>query len=282
VTTAVIALGIVIGLVPVAVGVAILPGYLAIGWIGWCDDRRGVSATRRLLVHLASVAWLIVVVVGFPDSSSAIGSLRDAAAIGFVWIALAWAVNLFNFMDGTDGIAASQAVFVGLAGVPIALLQGAPVLAMLMGAVAAGSAGFLLWNWQPARIFMGDVGSGSLGFMMAAAPVAVLGVAIEALWPWAILWTTFAVDATVTLLRRALSGERVFDAHRSHAYQILARRWSSHARVAHVYGLINLFWVMPFALAAAIEPQAGPLLAAAAAVPAILAALRIGAGRPDA
>lgn len=276
------ALAIMLGWLPAAVGVAVLPGCAAIGWIGWRDDRHGVPASIRLVVHLASGAWLLAVVAvsGAPDT--AVPSLGAAVAAGFLWIAIVWAVNLYNFMDGTDGIAALQAVFIGLAGAFIASQQGVPALGVLLGAVAASACGFLIWNWHPARIFMGDVGSGSLGFLLAAAPVAVWGTRLEMLWPWAILWTTFWVDATVTLVRRVLGGRSIFDPHRSHAYQILARRWQSHARVAWVYGAVNVAWVMPIAIAAAAVPQSGALLATVAAAPVVVAALCVGAGRPDA
>lgn len=271
-----------LGLFPATAGIALLTGYLAVGWIGWRDDRHGVPASIRLLVHLLSAAWLLVVSVGTSEPGITISSVGAVAAAGFLWIAMVWAINLFNFMDGTDGIAASQAVFMSLMGALIAGLQGAFTLAVLLGVLAAGTAGFLIWNWQPARIFMGDVGSGSLGFMLAAAPVSVFGLRVEMLWPWAILWTTFAVDATVTLLRRALGRQRIFDAHRSHAYQILARRWRSHARVALAFSAVNLLWVAPLSIAAALAPQTGAACVALAAFPLVALAWRIGAGRPDA
>jgi Fuc2NAc and GlcNAc transferase len=282
VTVLATAAGIGLGWIPARIGLALLPGYLLIAWIGWLDDRSGVPAALRLVVHLVAAAWMLLVTIGFPIPVNAAAALAGVGALAFLWIAVAWATNLFNFMDGTDGIAASQAVFVGLAGALVASLQGAPVLSLLLAVVAGGAGGFLIWNWQPAKIFMGDVGSGSLGFLLAAAPIAALGVGIEALWPWVILWSAFAVDATVTLVRRALGRQRIFDAHRSHAYQILSRRWQSHARVALAYGAVNIGWLMPIALVAAVFPQTGPLLAGLAALPLVLVALRIGAGRPDA
>lgn len=274
--------GVLLDWVPATFGAALIPGYLAIAWVGWLDDLRGVPPVLRLLVHLAATAWvlLVMVVVAFEAHSSAVISLSAALAVAFVWIALTWAVNLFNFMDGIDGIAAAQALFTGAIGVVVATLQDVPGLAFLLGGVSAAAAGFLVWNWQPAKIFMGDVGSGSLGFLLAAAPV--VGVRFDALWPWVILWAAFFVDSTVTLLRRALLRQRIVDAHRSHAYQILSRRWNSHSRVTLAYSLVNVTWVAPLAIAAAVQPQAGPWLALVAALPMIVLALRVGAGRSDA
>ncbi len=282
VTVLATAVGIGLGWIPLQIGLALLPGYLLIAWIGWLDDRSGVPAALRLVVHLVAAAWMLLVTIGFPIPANARFAMADVWALALLWITVAWATNLFNFMDGTDGLAGSQAVFVGLAGTVVAALQGAPALSLLLAAVAGGTVGFLVWNWQPAKIFMGDVGSGSLGFFLAASPIAVLGIRIEALWPWVILWSAFAVDATVTLVRRAFGRQRIFDAHRSHCYQILSRRWQSHARVALTYAAVNVGWLMPIALLAAVLPGMGPLLAGMAALPLALVAMRIGAGRPDA
>jgi Fuc2NAc and GlcNAc transferase len=114
-----------------------------------------------------------------------------------------------------------------------------PVLLCLAGAVA----GFLVWNRCPARIFMGDTGSGFLGFTLGAPAILTLGDGGITLWSWAILLGVFIVDATLTLLRRMLNGERWYQAHRTHAYQHAARRWGSHRRVTVAVLSINVLWL---------------------------------------
>ncbi len=281
VTGAGIAVAIAIELLPAAVGLAVLPGYLAIGWIGWRDDRQGVPASIRFVVHLASAAWLLVVIEATLGSGNMIASVHAVAVAGFLWISIAWATNVFNFMDGIDGIAGSQGIFLGAAGVGIAILQGQPGFAVLWAVVAGSCAGFLVWNWPPARIFMGDVGSGSLGFLCAALPVVSGGGRLDAIWPWVILWSTFVVDATVTLIRRAMRREAVHKAHRSHAYQWMSRRWNSHTRVTVCFISINVLWVAPLAYVAALWPARGMVAAMGCLAPLVVLALIAGAGKSE-
>jgi len=152
-------------------------------------------------------------------------------------------------------------------------------LTAAMVALAVAALGFLIWNWPPARIFMGDVGSGFLGFTLAVLGLAVSrhsDVPIEA---WAILNGVFLVDATVTLLSRLVRRDRWFDAHRSHAYQILASRWRGHLPVTLLIIAINVLWLFPWAWIAAIYPARAMLCVIAAMSPLAVAALLLGAGR---
>ena len=137
-------------------------------------------------------------------------------------------LNLFNFMDGIDGLAASEALFVIRAGAWLSAAGGGVTAAS--GVLAGACAGFLLWNWPPARIFLGDAGSGYLGYVTAVLALASARGNSDAIWVWLILGGVFFVDATVTLVRRVLRGEHVHEAHRTHSYQWLARRWAVTAR----------------------------------------------------
>jgi len=145
--------------------------------------------------------------------------------------------------------------------------------------LAAATLGFLIWNWPPARIFMGDVGSGFLGFTVAVLGLAASRHSAMPIEMWAILSGVFFVDATVTLLRRIVRGDRWFEAHRLHAYQILASRWKAHLPVTVLVIAINVFWLFPWAWIAAIYPARAMLCVAAAMVPLIVTALLVGAGR---
>ena len=169
--------------------------------------------------------------------------------------ALVWLTNLFNFMDGIDGLAGMEAVSVSGLGAFLLLrnrlLSGAQLSLML----CAASLGFLVWNWPPAKIFMGDVGSGFLGFTLGTLALFSSKTDSTLVWPWLILLAAFLVDATVTLLRRISGRARWYEAHRSHAYQHAARASGSHAKVTLAVAAMNIGWLFPLAWAACVVLQ---------------------------
>ena len=250
--------------------------------IGFVDDHRSVAPRWRLLVHLAAAAWVWVWMV-HPEfwSTPLTGFLPWWMGAVLLVFGLTWLVNLFNFMDGIDGLAAVQAVCVGVGGACLAWLVDAPQLGHAPLLLAAASGGFLVWNWPPARIFMGDAGSGFLGLMLGILALDAARVQSELLLGWAVLLAVFVSDASVTLLHRALRGERLSAAHRSHAYQRLARRWGGHRPVTVLVGVINLVWLLPLAAATVRWPMAAQMLTALAYAPLLLAAWCLGAGRGD-
>ena len=259
----------------------LVAGGGAVALTGYLDDRKTVPASIRICVHILAATLAVMVVGGITEQT-----LRHMALHG-VWagnllgiVALTWFTNLFNFMDGIDGIAGSEAVFVAGAGALLTWRYGGDgglMAAMLV--LAAATLGFLIWNWPPARIFMGDVGSGFLGFTVAVLGLAASRHSAMPIEMWAILSGVFFVDATVTLLRRIVRGDRWFEAHRLHAYQILASRWKAHLPVTVLVIAINVFWLFPWAWIAAIYPARAMLCVAAAMVPLIVTALLVGAGR---
>jgi glycosyltransferase WbpL len=261
---------------------ALSAGGLAVAAAGFLDDRRSLRASTRLAIHAAAALWALVCLGGMPALQLGASQL-SLGAVGYPLgvLAIVWSVNLFNFMDGIDGIAASEAAFVALAGALLTLLSlhayAAPVLAALV--LAAACCGFLLWNWPPASIFMGDVGSGYLGYFIAVLVLAAMRTEPAALWVWLILAGVFVLDATATLMRRLLRGERVYQAHRAHAYQHLARRWGSHRAVTVLVLGVNLAWLLPWALLASLRPRSAALIAAIALTPLIILVLVAGAGR---
>lgn len=264
-----------LGGVPLPLFLALLVGGLMIAAVGLIDDRRGVAARWRFLVHLLAAVWALAW-LGFPALPVG-GSTVDLGWLGLVLGALmiVWLVNLYNFMDGIDAIAGIEALTVAVGAALLAADSGA---GGVLGLLALAVLGFLVWNWPPAKIFMGDVGSAFLGFVFAALALFAGGLS---LWGWLILLGVFIVDATWTLLRRVLRGERWYEAHRSHAYQRAARRCGSHLRVSVVVGLVNVLWLLPLAYGAQRWPGYGPALVAVAYVPLLAAAARLGAGRPD-
>lgn len=199
---------------------------LGVAVVGWWDDHRSLSIGLRLAVHLVASILLGVGLMGLPGSPAE--SLLFALAV----LSSMALVNFWNFMDGINGLAASQAALLGLA-LSIAM----PGAATGWVALALGMAclGFLPLNFPRARIFMGDVGSGALGLMVAA--ILWRGVAADGLdWRFAlILPSAMLVDAGLTLVMRVLQGKRWWEAHREHLYQQAVERGLSHALVTFLY-----------------------------------------------
>lgn len=282
-TSLAIAVLAIVGEVDKQLALALLGGGIPVAWIGFKDDRGSVPARVRLVAHTLSAVWVMYVLGGLP--SLQVGSrVFDLGVAGDVLgtVAIVWTLNLFNFMDGIDGIAASEAVFVTAFGGAIGFYgAGSMLVAPAAMTVAAASAGFLVWNWPPAKIFMGDVGSGYLGCVIGALAIADARENPAAPFVWLILGGVFFVDATVTLAHRLVKRERVYEAHRSHAYQWLALRWKSHRRVTVVVVTVNLFWLFPCALLATLFPKAAGYLALVALTPIAIAAIAVGAGRPE-
>ena len=198
-------------------------GWLAVAGIGWRDDHRHVPPGVRMAVHVLGAALLAVALV-------AMGAGTAQAATGFALAVVL--VNVWNFMDGIDSLAASQALLAALA---YAGFAGGGDTALLGVAVAAACAGFLPFNLPRARIFLGDVGSGALGYLLAVLASLAL---LRTPWPQSPLLLlpllVFGVDASLTLARRILRGEPWWQAHAQHAYQHWARR-AGHGRVAAAY-----------------------------------------------
>ncbi len=245
--------------------VVALLGGLPVAVVGWVDDLREVAPWARLLVHFLAALWMVQWMreVGPPAPGPLGGGL---VATGVLVVATVWSINLYNFMDGIDGLAAGEAVLVGLFGALLLTGDAATGLRQVAAAVAGGSLGFLFFNWAPARIFMGDVGSGFLGFAFAA--LAVASEALDSLpaLAWVLLGGVFVVDATLTLLRRLAARERVWEPHREHAYQRVIRAGGSHRAVALGAAALNLV-LGGLALAVWRGPlEAGYALAGAGAV----------------
>lgn len=251
--------------------------------VGWIDDRRPMSAALRLLTHVIAACVAVATLDGVPPLQF------GRAVVDLGWLghalgvtALVWTLNLFNFMDGIDGIAASEAVFVTAGGaLLLAAFPGSGGVSTPALIVAAGCSGFLLWNWPPARIFMGDVGSAFLGFVIAV--LALAGARNDASAPfiWLTLGGVFFVDATVTLLRRLARGRRPHEAHRTHAYQWLARRWKSHRRVTLAVLAVDFLWLLPVAMLMKIYPLASGWWLLLGLAPLVVVALIAGAGQPE-
>lgn len=228
---------------------AALWAFLGAGaWIavvGFIDDHQHIPARWRLLAHFIGAAWGLFW-LELP-TLSLFGI--ELTTVGYVLGAfyLVWLLNLYNFMDGIDGLASIEAIGVCTGGVLLLLGTGStesyPLLLLIMAV-----AGFLLWNFPPAKIFMGDAGSGFLGITLGLFSLQAAHQSPQLFYSWLILLGVFIVDATWTLIRRFLRGEKVYEAHRSHAYQFASRQYASHKTVSLAVAAINTCWLLPIAL----------------------------------
>jgi Fuc2NAc and GlcNAc transferase len=269
-----------LGLADVALVLALLAGGV-VAVVGFYDDHGHVDASLRLSLHVLAIAGAVVWLGGLPPVDFGWGTV-DLGLVGTALLVLylAWFLNLFNFMDGIDGIAAVQALFMSVTGSLAAYLAGGGASAVLpLLLLAAATLGFLAWNWPPAKIFMGDVGSGYLGFSLGVLALWTVTERWLTPWVWLILGGAFLADATVTLLRRARDGVKVAEAHRSHAYQRLSRHWRAHRPVTLAYLAVDVLWLAPWAWVASRWPASGAACAVVALTPLFLAAARLGAGR---
>jgi UDP-N-acetylmuramyl pentapeptide phosphotransferase/UDP-N-acetylglucosamine-1-phosphate transferase len=219
----------------VAVFAAAIPGLLVTGWsplvallaaglaaLSFLDDRSGLPIAVRFGAH--ALAAGIFVIVALPDLPPVVAAIL---AVGVVWM-----TNLYNFMDGSDGLAGGMALFgFGAYAVGAALAGDAP-LASACATLAACAAAFLLFNFHPARVFMGDAGSVTYGFLSGAIGLAGWHAGHWPLWFPLLVFSPFVVDASVTLVRRMLRGERFWRPHRTHYYQRLVQLGWGHRRTA--------------------------------------------------
>lgn len=207
---------------------------------GLLDDYRSLPPYTRLMIHLLAAVWTLAWLGGFPYLSSGNATLSLGvfgpilAAIGLVW-----ATNLFNFMDGIDGIAAIETLWVAGVGGLLLFRAGNPGLGGLALVLAGAALGFLRWNWPPAKIFLGDVGSGFIGFVLAALAIASENAGDVPVIVWAMLFAAFIVDATITLARRFRSG-LWHQPHKTHAYQRAVQAGWTHKRVDFGVTILNM------------------------------------------
>ena len=219
----------------------VLAGALVIAVVSFTDDVRRVSPAVRIVSHLAAAAC--VVLAGLPAERIVLPGaalpLGPAAGAIFTVLFVAWIVNLYNFMDGMDGFAGGMTAIGFATLAALCAGQGATGLAAAVLVVAAAALGFLPFNFPPAKMFMGDLGSTLLGYLCAVAMLWAERSASVPLWVSVLVFSPFIVDATVTLARRTVAGERPWRAHRDHFYQRLVRLgWGHRKTVVREYGLM--------------------------------------------
>src|SRR3990167_4502963 len=226
-----------------------LLGGIPIACVGYCDDLFGVKARSRALIHVVSAIWGIVCLHGVPILN--FGSVSFHSPVIFfifgVFITV-WFTNLYNFMDGIDGLAAMEAAFVSAVAGIFLFFDGFRGLAFVCFTLTFSVLGFLVLNWPPAKIFMGDVGSGFLGYIFAMLMWTTNNQHQLPFPIWWILLSVFIADASYTLIHRMIQKKKLSVAHREHAYQGLVQSGLTHKQVTKGVLFINLLLCLPLAL----------------------------------
>ena len=262
-----------------------IPGII-VAIIGLLDDHGHIAARWRLLMHFMAAAigiyflgsFPVITLLGYDLSLSWIGMI-----LGCVY--LVWMLNLYNFMDGINGLASAEAItFAACSAMLIVVNQYTdapgsifPLTLALIGAAA----GFIVWNFPKAKIFMGDAGSGFLGISIGLMILHIAKANTHFFIAELCLLGIFIVDATTTLMRRLVAGKKVYEAHASHGYQILARKYGSHVPVTMMAIVVNLLWLFPIAFLIASAKIDGVVGLIIAWLPLLAVALKCGAGVKD-
>lgn len=250
----------------------LLAAAIALMLLGVVDDLKSLPVRLRFTLY----AFICLVTASLLLAPQAIAGPTTLALVGVAALAMLWSLNLYNFMDGIDGIAAIQCLSACSAAALMSWnneASNAYVLFCLL--LAASHGGFLLWNFPPARLFMGDAGSVPTGFLVAG--LALLG-AVNGELPiscWLILLALFITDASYTLVWRLLTGQAFTQAHRLHAYQRLSRHWGSHLAVDILLLVLITGWLIPLAWGAQILPKYGFLLVILAYLPLVWAMAKV-------
>ena len=267
----------------IPVGLTLMAAGFVIALLGFLDDRGHINSMLRLTIHFLVAIGVVISLGGFGEvnvfNGFQLGFVANIIAVLF----LVWLLNLYNFMDGINGIASIEAITVTVSMAMLYLLLNVGLNHQILLLLAACVLGFLLWNFPKAKIFMGDACSGFLGLILGILALIALKENLALFCAWIICLGVFIVDATFTLIRRVVTGHKMYDAHRSHTYQILSRHFNSHTPVTLAVAAINIFWLLPIAYFVATQNYAYPELGILIAyLPLIILAIKFKAGHPDA
>lgn len=235
-------------------------GMVALATIGWIDDTKGSLPGIRLVVQIIVACWTLYMFGGLP--AIRIGTTTyEIGYAGYILglLGVVWSINLYNFMDGIDGFAGSQAVIIFATVSFLSLYSGNRSIGTIAAIFAAATVGFLIWNWPPAKIFLGDVGSGGIGYLVCGLAISSENSRSVPLFVFAILGLVFIADSTATLVRRFRRGNRKIEAHRDHAYQRLAKMFGSHKPVTIAAAAATSVLAL-FATIATVTPRLLPML----------------------
>ena len=246
---------------------------------GFIDDVCDLRVAWKLLAQLCLAAWVVAVFFAFLDApavSNYSGPLMFLLPLTLLFISV-WFINLYNFMDGVDGMAISGAVFICIAAIVVlTITSGKEYFIFAFALLAASCLGFLIFNLPPASIFMGDAGSIFLGYSLGTMMLGTIVLEQIGIWTWIAILGYFIGDTTTTGLFRLFRVRKWYGVHRSHAYQNLARIYNSHAKVTYGVTLYHVLWSLPLAIWSVLVPVMGPLSALLSLGPAVAWTYRFG------
>lgn len=242
---------------------------------GFIDDVKNIKAKIKLAIQLLLGGWAVYWLE--------YGDLLLLESIPFLIATLTalffmvWMMNAYNFMDGIDGMAASGAIFISLTLATVQFLTEGPVEIMtIFILIAATVSGFMFFNWPPATIFMGDAGSVFLGYIFGSLLLFTVLNNDISIWSWITVFGYFFADTTVTQIMRVILVKKWYLAHRSHAYQNLARITGSHLKVTGAVTLYNIIWIFPLVVWSVLQPEMEVVAAILAVVPAMIVTYKYG------
>lgn len=242
---------------------------------GFIDDIYDIRASRKLLIQIILSIWMLF----FLENGAL---LNESSMITFIKIPLfilfiVWMINAYNFMDGIDGMAISGALYISSTLILITLItNGSSELAIIFILLMACAGAFMLFNWPPATIFMGDSGSIFLGYLFGSIILITVMRGEISLWTWLIIFGYFFSDTTVTQLARLILVKKYFQAHRSHAYQNLARITGSHLKVTGWVTVFHIVWLLPLSIWTTLRPEIELIAVFLAIIPGLVIAYKYG------
>jgi len=252
----------------------VVGGFIAT-LFGFIDDVKNISAKIKLIIQLMLACWLVYCL--YYGGLLVFGLMPPYIIIPIALFFIVWMMNAYNFMDGIDGMAASGAIFVSLAlALALFLTEGPIEIIAIFILIASTVAGFILFNWPPATIFMGDAGSLFLGYMFGSLLLFTVLNDNISIWTWLTVFGYFFADTTLTQIMRVILVKQWYLAHRSHAYQNLARITGSHSKVTISVVIYNLLWVLPLTLWSTFQPEMGIVAAFLSIIPALVVAFIYG------
>jgi len=254
-------------LLAVGGGVAALFGFL--------DDLKDIRAMKKLAVQILLSGWVVFLLNG--GELFYFEWLPSWISIPLTILFLVWMINGYNFMDGIDGMAISGAVFISATMLGVLLwTRPESEFIMVIALLLASSSAFMLFNWPPASIFMGDAGSVFFGYIFGSLILLTVMEGDATVWNWLVVFGYFFADTTVTQIMRVILVKKWYLAHRSHAYQNLARITESHLKVTGGVVLYNLIWVLPLTFWSALSPETALYAVGLAVTPGVVVAYRYG------
>jgi len=242
---------------------------------GFIDDIMNIRARTKLIIQLFLSGWVVYCL--YLDSLFVINWMPIYIMIAACLFFMIWMMNAYNFMDGVDGMASSGAIFSSLTlALVLSLTSNSVELIPIFILIATTVSGFIIFNWPPATIFMGDAGSVFLGYIFGALLIFTTLNGSLSIWNWLIVFGYFFADTTTTQIVRIILVKKWYLAHQSHAYQNIARITGSHLKVTRRVTLYNIIWILPIALWSALQPEMEILAAILAITPALIVAYKYG------